>query len=565
MPLQSFPLYLSLLILTILTTNLTFIQAIPPPPVPYPCLPGFALQVDGSCKECLPGTATDNPSWGCDRCPDGTITPYSTVTSTALCQPCPLRYIASPDQSRCIPCPRGHVAIGRGQCLKCRKGSRITDTGRCIKCDYFSISTSQNSRRCTPCPPGLFPDGKHIQCIRRTCPIGYTWFVVRLEDSLSASCRICPPNSIRPKAMPDCMACDPYQVAYPSKKPMRCVKCPPGTFISGLLSTYSMGMFQNRKIASRQCVQCPANTTTLGYSKATCRSLSEPCPVGTFEDVDGDCQTCVRNMRRSIPRGVCIPCPHGYVGPGGTSTKCRKCPPNSVVLNGRCDCAAGYVFKNGRCVPCSPGTYRTPEMNPFLSDNTCLACPSNTFSGSAAASCSPCPPGRSSVTTGGRACLRPVSCPEHYVIPNDEYNMWALARTCVSAVSGCPSGLVNGGRWGTTACFNESSGLFQCAAGWLSTQSPIGPVCSECQFGVAAFRNSTNSWECVPCRLNQVRVGGVFGSCVSCENGFVPDPSGDNQCVCPDGSFVQEGQCLPCDYSKPLAALGRACLFQRLL
>lgn len=554
-------------------------EAIPSLPVPYPCSPGYALEPNGSCTICPPGTATDNPLWGCDRCPPGTINPYEGVTSTSLCQRCPRSFAAVKGATECKRCSSGQVSIGNGRCLNCRKGKYITELGRCEKCDYFSISTRANSRECSPCPDGLFPDGKHTKCIRRACAIGSTWMVMQEDGKFKAGCQLCPPNSFRLKSMPTCKQCMPYEVAYPPHKPRRCLRCPPGTFVAGLEQptlAYSpepwstpdpspffekAGVGYSDEDDSRSCVPCPPNTTTFGRSKATCRVIGEACPPGTFEDSDGDCQQCVKNTRRSSSSGGCVACPENQISLGGTSSECRSCPSKSIVFNGRCDCPAGHVFQTGRCEPCPAGTYRTPEGNPFFSDNACLFCPSTTFSNAGAGTCTPCPDGWSSAGTAGSRCVQTPQCEPEYVVPNSDLEMWAQASTCVSAISGCPKGLVNAGIWGTTACFDESKQEFVCAAGWLPTLSLTGATCVECNFGIAVFEKASNTWSCKECDWDEVRVGGLYGSCKKCENGFIPDPSGSPICVCPDGWYVDLGRCFPCPASVPFELLPSECLY----
>lgn len=569
-------------LVTILLQLAKPVAAVPTLPVPYPCAPGYKVEANGSCTICPPGTATNIPLLGCDPCPPGTISPYEGVTSTSLCQPCPRKFAAVNGGTKCEQCDRGQVSVGQGRCLNCRKGRRITELGRCERCDYFSISTSANSRECTPCPDGLYPNGKHIKCIRRNCSISHTWTVVQEGGSLKGACRKCPPNSFRLKSMPECQQCMPYEVAYPPHKPRKCLRCPPGTFVAGLQepkvrsspepwitpepSPFISGeddYFFNQD--SRSCVPCPPNTTTFGRSKAACRVIDEPCPPGTFEDADGDCQRCVRNTRRSVSRGACIACPENHVSIGGTSTECKSCPQNSIIINGRCDCAPGHVFQSGKCVPCPAGTYRTPEGNPLFSDNACLFCPSTSFSSAGAGSCTACPEGSSSAATGGQRCVTLPSCEPGYVIPNDDLEMWTQAATCVSAITGCPKGLVNAGVWGTTSCFDESKDEFVCAAGWLPTQSLTGPACVDCKYGIATFDTASNTWSCDECDWDEIRVGGFYGSCKQCQNGFIPDPSGTSVCVCPEGWYIDSGQCLPCPLSLPFELLPTECLFHLLL
>lgn len=577
-------LILCLTISVISSFFIVFTEAVPQLPVPYPCAPGYALEPNGSCTICPPGTATDNPLWGCDKCPPGTVTPFKGVTSVSLCQPCARHSAAVNGATECERCPVGEVAIGRGRCLNCPKGRRITPSGRCERCDYFSISTLANTLHCTPCPNGLLPDRTRTVCIRRNCPIGSTWTPVERHGTYSARCRPCPPNSVRPKAAPACVPCGPYEVVLPARKARKCVRCRPGTYVSGVeqpmvrpspeawvtpeptpgfLGGGGAGYYSDTDDV-RSCIPCAANTTTFGFSKPTCRDFNQPCPPDTFEDADGDCMYCVRNMRRSLSQNTCVHCPARHVSPGGTSSECRSCPPNSVVLNGRCDCAAGYVFQSGECVACPSGTYRKPEENPLFSDNACLSCPSSTFSNPAAAACTPCPDGWTSAGTNGHKCVKLPECKPGFVVPNDDLEMWAQVPACVSAVSGCPEGLVNAGVWGTTSCYDEVAQQFVCAPGWLATNSLTGAACLKCEFGVASFETVSGTWVCAECEWDEVRIGGVYGACKKCDDGFIPDPSGAPICVCPDGWYIESGKCFPCPFSVPFESLPTACLFHLL-
>jgi hypothetical protein len=67
--------------------------------------------------------------------------------------------------------------------------------------------------------------------------------------------------------------------------------------------------------------------------------------------------------------------------------KFRQCPMNMRVVNGSCECVAGYHERDGVCEACSRGTYKEVTAN-----TECLECAGNTYSGAAAGVCSECPP-----------------------------------------------------------------------------------------------------------------------------------------------------------------------------
>jgi Ca2+-binding EF-hand superfamily protein len=66
--------------------------------------------------------------------------------------------------------------------------------------------------------------------------------------------------------------------------------------------------------------------------------------------------------------------------------KFKRCPTNMKVVNGSCECVAGYQERDGVCESCSRGTYKALTAN-----TDCLQCTGNTYSGIAAEVCSECP------------------------------------------------------------------------------------------------------------------------------------------------------------------------------
>lgn len=227
-------------------------------------------------------------------------------------------------------------------------------------------------------------------------------------------------------------------------------------------------------------------------------------------------------------------------------------------------CPAGYISREGSCVPCPAGTYRQSG-----SANSCVACRAGTFqpargaissrlcrpcypgsvSGKGSAKCSPCPRGR----TSGFGASRCVRCPAGYEVSFtgascNRCNSYSYAPSVNSpACKPCYYGIINKARTECRSC-KVGDKCFACPR---SMYRPPGGECTKCPPGTAArtpFGKSVN--DCKPCPAGSAR--GMWDSkCEKCPPGTSAPAPGATACrrdgTCPYDSFINaRGVCETC-------------------
>ena len=331
-------------------------------------------------------------------------------------------------------------------------------------------SSDESRAKCITCPAGRFqPNERQESCLPCTaghfCPESSTAPVPCGSVAL-----YCPPES------PIVIAVSPGYFTTPETGDTLLVRdgeepCPAGSACTG-----------GRK---NECVA--GSTYQPEPSKSSCLTCST-CPAGTYET--SACTT--------TSDTVCEPCPAGFACLEGVK---GSCTPSSTYQPdpSKSSCLT--------CSTCPAGTYETSACT-TTSDTVCESCLAGSASiGGASAVCTPCTgDGQYSETDGATACK---SSPAGHK-PTDDH----------TAIVPCSAGkFSNGGTSSCTACpigkYSDTSGAVGCKAcalgsvtGWvlddgttaclscpLGSYSNDGQHCQDCD-GKGQFSDKTGAFSC---------------------------------------------------------------------
>lgn len=458
--------------------------------------PNGKIPVNGECKLCPPGTY----KWivgatTCTPCPRDTYTPFSGVVDYSLCIPCPPNMVAPPgstSSASCVKCDEGKVN-NCGKCRRCPPGAFFLGC-TCRKCPPNAISPDANAKKCEKCPPGMKAGQDGRYCVADLCPPG--------SQFGRSSCVPCRRGWYRTVDMEFCRKCPGLKTqSTASELRTKCEECPPGTFVS-------YGRFPSPTI----CVNCPTGTTTFGKGKTTCRKTGESCPLYTFEDKDGDCDSCRHGWRFIKKTKTCLKCSDLETSFGGTDTECRRCYPGMTRNNdGYCLCTAGHVQRFASCMPCPPGTKEKRRFE-------CEQCDRLSFNDKKGATqCKPCPKGSTSDGTNGTSCEPLPKCPPGYILP-PPYASYFPRNVCISGIDACPQGLTLW-KFVRAAMCQNSSGKIVCPADHIYDRAER---CLRCLPGsVVLWIKESQQFGCSFCGGAGYSAGGLSRKCIPCPAGQV--------------------------------------------
>jgi hypothetical protein len=378
-----------------------------------------------------------------------------------------------------------------------------------------------------------------------------------------------------------------------------CSLCPLGTFgrngsafTSQILACQECDAGQYAsQLGTLLCLDCPVGTWSLAGSSAC-----SPCPDGFYSNIRGanSSSLCVVCPQGSYGGGgtisTCVPCPSGSFGienlllpPISSSIACKQCPAGSYSSSGALECTfcpvGFYSESTGSilCKSCPSGSY---GVMPGSSNKTlaCIQCPVGTFNeltGQTRISCTSCPTGTASNSTGASSKNTCKSCePGTYSLSGDS--------SCTPCLPGFYSDTSNSGQ--CTPCprntYNELSGassLSQCILCPSGTFTAVSGTSSssDCVAGAYSCPRGTQSKtsvakslsDCIelvcPFPLQPSTVEGIvvasasFGSkCIGCAQGTFGSPS--SRCsLCMTGEVCPGFMGVPLPNSSSMIALSK--------
>lgn len=194
--------------------------------------------------------------------------------------------------------------------------------------------------------------------------------------------------------------------------------------------------------------------------------------------------------------------------------------------------------------------------------SVCTFCPSGTYSGSGASTCTECPIGKASNVTAATEISTCVECEAGSYCPRgSSYPILCPSGTWgdkpgMGNCSLCPQGTFNAFKGS-----NLSSACVACAAGRFSSilGAPASSACSKCP--VNTYQDKAGKSECKSCLGRTSTPNRLACSCPEGQILALPDSSTDSELVCfqcPNGTVAvqlgtsEEGSCAEC-------ALGSFC------
>ena len=243
----------------------------------------------------------------------------------------------------------------------------------------------------------------------------------------------------------------------------------------------------------------------------------------------------------------CQPCQYNVIG--GTYSDgtfpCENCPSNSFTTGSNCICLPNYVFLNGQCSLCPPGTYyyylfpQPPTYSLTTIVQACEPCPVNYYCAGGTSTQVSCPVGTTCPNPG---MSQPQPCPAGSFCPT------------IGQVTPCPEGaycpygssaptLCPGYTWGT------NTGQATAASACPNTCG-LDPGCQPGQYTVFCelyFQGICGNCA-ASCGAGQYQIGcggtGVTddSSCQACAAGTYSTAAGVRQCTaCPTGATSSAG------------------------
>jgi hypothetical protein len=353
-------------------------------------------------------------------------------------------------------------------------------------------------------------------------------------------------------------------------------RCRPGTYVASLLE----GL----------CAACPSGSFSDAPDAMRCRPWSD-CLPGTYvselgsDTSDRQCAPCaVGTESRSPNQGECIPsgtCAAGTVlRPGGKPSDCDPCAPGEHCPGAglpKEPCTPGrWDHDSDPSTPCVEATrcetgQRVLAAPTALSDRSCTACESGTFSASSNASacaewttclpgtfvsqqgtgtsdraCTPCPSGTQATSQNQSLCLAKGACPA------------GTKQTAPSTPTSDPvcEPCLTGGY-----CPGDDAPESPCPSGTWDDDNSAATACipwTFCVPGQSVFTEGSRLSDrtCVSCGSGTFSVNVNAASCAmwtSCEAGSYVSASGspmtDRVCAaCPNGTYTtarNQTECLP--------------------
>ncbi|XP_069855959.1 signal peptide, CUB and EGF-like domain-containing protein 1 [Dipodomys merriami] len=522
------------------------------------CPVGFTLQPDGkTCKdinECLVNNG------GCDHFCRNTVGSFECgcrkghklLTDERTCQDidecsfertCDHICINSPGSFQCL-CQSGYVLYGATHCGDADECSM--DHGGC---DEGCVNT-KGSYECV-CPPGRRLHWNRKDCVEMgkclsralasaqaqlacskvggvescflSCP-AHTLFVPDAENSYVLSCGVPGPQGKTPpkrngtisSAGPSCSDAPSAPIKQKARFKIRDARCQ--------LRPHSRERAKEAQSQSQPLLDsCQVTLVTLKCDSSRKRRRGRQSPSKevshitaefevevksgeTSDTCEADCmrkraeqslQAAIKTLRKSISRQ------QFYVQISGTEYEVAQRP--AKALEGPATCGPGQVLRDGKCVPCGPGTSFSGEPS------QCVPCPPGTYQDmEGQLGCTPCP----SSDGLGLAGARNVSeC-------GGQCSPGFFSANGFKACQACPVGTYQP-EPGRTRCFPCGGGLLTKHAGSTSFQDCEAKV--HCSPG---HHYNTTTHRCIRCPVGTYQPEFGQNHCLTCPGNTSTDFDG---------------------------------------
>ena len=402
----------------------------------------------------------------------------------------------------------------------------------------MSASGSDNITDCI-CNEGFYGVGHG--CVE--CPVNT--YCLGLANEQSSDCPVFMSSPAQSTSITDCVC----NAGYTGPNGGTCVACVAGTYKSNIgsekcvncsVNTYSV---LEASTDSNNCVACPANFISATGSDDLEDCISAPgffspssstdsifeCPLGTYQPNAGMtvCFNCSAETYNDKTNSVSV-------------GNCLACPANSVVINTPgvditdCLCNAGYTGGAGEtCLPCVAGTYKTNigtqpctfcaqhtySTVTAMSEDSCVDCPSNSYSSQASASIHAC-------KCGVAYDNQPSQCAEEVCCVR--CSKGSFKNDSMTQCAECPASTYSVLESHCESCFENS------VSGVASSDV------SECVCvpGFERLVGHDTSLSCEPCEPGYANKN-INGSCVPCDaNTYNPLQQALNCLDCPENSIT---------------------------
>ena len=551
------------------------------------------------CIPCGPGTSSSKQAGACYPCPKGTYgaggnctqNPINTCTpDSGYSQPvaCPPNFTT---------CPLGRAALA-GVCAPCSKGSFSPGGVECTLCGA-GTSSDLGASACYPCPPGTYGAAEGGNCTKT--PINT--YTDESGSSQPVACALHREYQTR-EGMTECMYCHawyPGLTMLPAEHAQECPYiCNPGYTLRLLEAyctpcpegTYSAGVEVAAGVQNARCVPCGAGFSS--YAGSHAEADCYPCPAGAYQPLQAG--VCVESPGNTYTPGTgyssVLNCSAATYNEGGLSY-CMDCqpwneqtPPAETAIC-RDFCSGGQTKPPGgsTCIPCPPGTYSVPGMNPVClpcgfgnssvaGASSCFPCPAGTYGPNHNGSCVPCRASTFSEQSGMKACTKCsqntfgvwaglsegfLACSMSYAFPNWGGNLY-YTKVCAQGQFNRHYTFEGTDNDPVDLCVSCEPGTYNPDARNTYTAScpPCDCPCLPCRAGTFSGVESTACGNCPANTYSLERAS----ACTMCSPGYVSIAQ-SSTCMraCLAGSYPVGDACVPspagsyvpmADYPAPL-------------
>ena len=446
-----------------------------------------------TCTTCAAGTYAAKGATSCSDCPVGT---YQASTGQSSCTQCNAgTYNDKTKQTAstaCVACPVGtyQASKGQGSCTQCSAGTYNDKTGQtaataCVDCTAGHYCPAGSGSQGT-CAAGKYAPAKSSQC--SDCAAG-----TYSASQGSGSCSNCTAGTYSSAGASACTSCSGNK--YSAAKASSCTDCPSGQYVNTAYTgcdTYTLSASNVTGISAAGVTNKEVAVTSKKGSNVhaftATSSNTNICSVTVKSGNTAVLITCAKNTGAARSVTITLAQNRGPTNTNYTATFTVSQNADSCPSGTKNECSAGQ-------------SQATSTSVGGATCYTCTTCTAGTYAAKGAASCSNCPAGQYTNTTGQSSC------------------------------STCSAGYYNSGT-GNTGCSD-------CGAGYYCTGGANHTACAAGTSSSAA--NATASSTCKACSAGTYSAAGA-GSCTTCSAGYYNTGTNNTGCSnCGAGHYCTGG------------------------